>query len=335
MNSAASPEGSAQPPVNDLPAQVPEGTGSPALRHTVGIVGLGHMGSAFALNLLAAGHRVLAHDRNLRALAAIHAAGAEAATELASLAACDVVITSLPDDEALKAITLDGLTRIMPLAAVHLSMSTVSPGLSRLLAAEHDKHGQSYVAAPVLGNPDLARARELFVLAAGRSAAIDYVRPLLERLSERVFVVGEDVGSANLMKLASNVLTATTLQGMAEVLALLRKGGIDRRTAFNILTNSLFDARVHRTYGGKIVHEQYLPAGMVVALATKDLRLALAEAEHVAVPMPTASLVHDRLVELVAAGWAHLDWSALGLLEARDAGLPAGLASTDPLPYPS
>ena len=115
----------------------------------------------------------------------------------------------------------------------------------------------------------------------------------------------------------------------------MRKGGVAGHVAFDVLTNSLFDSRVHKTYGGKIVHEQYLPAGMVVALATKDLRLALAEAEHVAVPMPTASLVHDRLVELVAGGWAHLDWSALGLLEARDAGLPARPASTDPLSYPS
>src|SRR5258707_11747623 len=102
---------------------------------------------------------------------------------------------------------------------------------------------------------------------------------------------------------------------------LLRKGGIDRHLAYDVLTNSLFDSRVHKTYGGKIVDERYTRPGFAVRLATKDLRLALAAAEKSQVPMPAASLVHDRLVEVGARGWAELDWSALGLLAAVDAGL--------------
>ncbi len=151
--------------------------------------------------------------------------------------------------------------------------------------------------------------------------AIASARPLLERLGQRLFPLGDEAGNANLMKLAGNVLTALTLESMGEVLALLRKSGVDQRAAFDVLTNSLFDSKVHRTYGGKIVEERYSPAGMAVPLAVKDLRLALAEAEREAVPMPAASLVHDRLVALIAAGHAELDWSALGLLAARDAGL--------------
>jgi 3-hydroxyisobutyrate dehydrogenase-like beta-hydroxyacid dehydrogenase len=133
--------------------------------------------------------------------------------------------------------------------------------------------------------------------------------------------MGEDPGGANLMKLAGNVLTALTLESMGEVLALLRKGGIDVHAAFEVLTGSLFDGKVHKTYGGKIVDERYSPPGMTAPLAVKDLRLALAEAERAAVPMPATSLVHDRLVGLIARGWAGLDWSALGLLAASDAGL--------------
>ena len=101
-------------------------------------------------------------------------------------------------------------------------------------------------------------------------------------------------------------------------------GGIDRHLAYDVLTNSLFDSKVHKTYGGKIVEERYSPPGMAVPLAMKDLRLALAEAERAAVPMPAASLVHDRLVGMMARGWAELDWSALGLLAAVDAGLDEG-----------
>jgi 3-hydroxyisobutyrate dehydrogenase-like beta-hydroxyacid dehydrogenase len=311
-------------PANETARPLPEeGAISPFARRIVGVVGLGRMGEAFALNLVADGHRVLVFDRDPARVAAVGQAGAEAAAGLAGLAACDVVVTSLPDDDALTAVTLHvgGLVKIMRAGAVHVSMSTISPGLSGSLNVEHEARGQSYVAAPVLGNPDLARARRLFILAAGRPAALENARPLLERLGQRLFVIGEDAPAANLMKLAGNVLTATTLESMGEVLALLRKGGVDRHVAFDVLTNSLFDSKVHRTYGGKIVDEFYSPAGMAVPLAVKDLRLALAEAEREAVPMPSASLVRDRLVGLMARGWGELDWSALGLLAARDAGL--------------
>jgi len=288
----------------------------------IGVVGLGHMGMAFATNLVADGHQVLVWDRDAEHVAT-RPTGAQGTTQLGDLAVCDVIVSSVSDDDALRSVVLGagGLASILAASAIHVSMSTISPALSRELAKMHARHGQDYVAAPVLGNPDAVRARKLFVLAAGRASAMQRVRPLLERLGQRVFVVGEDVGAANLLKLASNVLTALTLESMGEVLALLRKGGIDPRVGFEVLTNSMFDARVHRIYGEKIVDASYSPPGMAVPLALKDVRLALAEAERHAVPMPAASLVHDRLVGMVARGMADLDWSGLGLLAARDAGL--------------
>jgi 3-hydroxyisobutyrate dehydrogenase-like beta-hydroxyacid dehydrogenase len=291
---------------------------------SVGVVGLGHMGHAFAVNLVEDGHQVVVYDRDPERTAAV--SGARAAGQLTDLAVCDVVVTSLPDDDALAAVALGplGLAGILAPNAVHISTSTVSPTMSRRVAEEHARYRQGYVAAPVLGNPDFAQKRELFVLAAGLPSAMEKVRSLLERLCQRLFVIGEDAALANLVKLAANVLTATTLECMGEVLALLRKGGVEGHVGFDVLTNSLFDSRVHKTYGGKIVEGHYSPPGMAVPLAIKDLRLALAEAEHLAVPMPAASLVHDRLVAMMARGWAGLDWSALGLLAAVDAGLEDG-----------
>jgi len=290
----------------------------------VGVVGLGHMGHAFAVNLLQDGYQVLACDRDAERARAL--SGARAVAELADLASCDVVLTSLPDDDALAAVALGagGLVAALAPGAVHISTSTVSPGISRRVAEAHARRKQDYVAAPVLGNPDFARERKLFVLAAGSRAALEKVRPLLQRLGQHLFVIGEDPGLANLMKLGANTLIATTLECMGEVLALLQKGGIGGRLAFDVLTNSLFDSRVHKSYGGKIVEGRFSPAGMAVPLATKDLRLALAEAEHTAVPMPAASLVHDRLVAMAARGWSDLDWSALGLLAKAEAGLGDG-----------
>jgi len=290
----------------------------------IGVIGLGHMGSDFADNLIADGYQVTVYDLNEKHIAALVAKGATGAARLRDIAGCEAVLTSLPDDHALTEVTLGdgGLIHVLTPGAIHVSMSTVSPGLSRRLAQQHGLAGQGYVAAPVLGNPDLAYARKLFIIIAGLPSAVARVSPVLERLGQRLFLLGDDAGSANLMKLAGNVLTALTLQGMGEVLALLRKGGVAPQVAFDVLTGSLFDGKVHKTYGGKIVDNHYSPPGMTTPLAIKDLRLALAEAEHLAVPMPAASLVHDRLVATIARGWAELDWSALGLLAASDAGLP-------------
>jgi 3-hydroxyisobutyrate dehydrogenase-like beta-hydroxyacid dehydrogenase len=286
----------------------------------VGVVGLGHMGHALAVNLVEDGYQVSAYDRDPKRAAEL--TGARPAGHLADLAACDAVVTSLPDDDALAEVALgpEGLVSVLAPGAVHISTSTVSPAVSHRVAEEHARHRQDYVAAPVLGNPDFARERKLFVLAAGQPSARAKVRPLLERLG-RLFMIGDDAALANLVKLAANVLTATTLECMGEVLALMRKGGVDSHLAYDVLTNSLFDSRVHKIYGRKIIEGRYSPPGMPVPLAIKDLRLALAEAERAAVPMPAASLVHDRLVGMVAREWAGLDWSALGLLAAVDAGL--------------
>jgi 3-hydroxyisobutyrate dehydrogenase-like beta-hydroxyacid dehydrogenase len=289
----------------------------------VGVIGLGRMGEAFARNIIADGYKVVVYDRSEVRRNLLVGAGAEGVSDLGGLASCQVVLTSLPDDEVLSDIALraGGLVEILAPGAIHVSMSTVSPGLSRRVSQRHEHAGQGYVAAPVLGNPDLASARKLFVIASGAASSVAQVSPLLARLGERLFTLGDDPGAANLIKLAGNVLTALTLESMGEVFALLRKNGVNLRAAFDVFTNSLFDGKVHKTYGGKIVEERYSPPGMTAPLAVKDLRLALAEAESASVPMPVTSVVHDRLIAMIARGWAELDWSALGLLAASDAGL--------------
>ena len=289
----------------------------------LGVLGLGHMGHAFAANLIADGASLTVFDHKPELAAPLAAHGAAIAKDIADFAGCDIVLTSLPDDDVVRQVVLgaEGLAVVLRQGALHISMSTISVTLSRELAHAHRARGQGFVAAPVLGNPDLAAARQLFVLAGGEAADLQRSLPVLKRLGQRVFVVAEDPGLASLMKLAGNVLTAATLQSMGEVFALLAKAGLPPERAQEILTGSLFDGHVHKAYGGKIVTQHYSPPGMTVPLAVKDLRLALAAAEHEAVPMPVASLVHDMLVAAEARGWADLDWSVLGRLAAANAGL--------------
>jgi 3-hydroxyisobutyrate dehydrogenase-like beta-hydroxyacid dehydrogenase len=199
-------------------------------------------------------------------------------------------------------------------------MSTISTATAAHLASEHARYGQGYVAAPVFGNPDAAKARQLFMVAAGVPVDVERCRPLLDNLGQRTFVIGHDPAHANLVKLLGNMLTATTLEMLGEVVALVRKRGLDPKPFVDILTNTMFGGRAHRIYGDRIVAEHYAP-GFALPLALKDVRLALAEAETAAVPMPSVSVVRDRLITGIARGYADLDWTALGLIAAEDAGL--------------
>ncbi|MBV8190537.1 MAG: NAD(P)-dependent oxidoreductase [Alphaproteobacteria bacterium] len=284
------------------------------------------MGSAMAANLAMSGYRVLGYVRRADRSSALAASGIHPVTSLDELSACGVLISMLPDDAALVEVMVGprqtgGLIRTLAAGAVHLSMSTVSPQCATDLAAEHARHGQGYVAAPVFGNPDAAKARELFIISAGAPDCIARCRSLLDALGQKTFVVGDVPAAANLVKLAGNVMSAATMEIMGEVLALARKSGLNPEQLLTILTSTLFGSRVHRIYGRKIVSQHYAPAGLVLPLALKDIRLALAEAEKAAVPMPSVSVVRDRLLAGIAKGYAHLDWSALGLIAAEEAGL--------------
>jgi 3-hydroxyisobutyrate dehydrogenase-like beta-hydroxyacid dehydrogenase len=204
--------------------------------------------------------------------------------------------------------------------AIHLSMSTISTAAASRLAREHARREQGYVAAPVFGNPDAAKARQLFIVAAGVPADVERCRPLLDSLGQQTVVIGTDPGYANLVKLLGNMMTATALEVLGEVVALVLKRGLDPKPFVDFLTSTMFGGRVHRIYGDKIIAQSYAP-GFVMPLALKDVRLALAEAENAGAPMPSVSVVRDRLITAIARGHADLDWTALGLIAAEEAGL--------------
>jgi 3-hydroxyisobutyrate dehydrogenase-like beta-hydroxyacid dehydrogenase len=295
----------------------------------IGFVGLGNMGAAMAANLAAAGRRVIAYVRRQDQIGKLEALGLYPTTDIGALIECEVVITMLPDDDAVREIVfgrggdgLDGLAAGLMPGAIHLSMSTISTAAASLLASEHARHGQGYVAAPVFGNPDAAKARQLFIVTAGVSADVERCRPILDTLGQRTFVVGADPGEANLVKLLGNMMSATALEMLGEVVAVIRKRGLDPQPFMDIMTSTMFGGRAHRIYGDKIAKRNYA-AGFVLPLVLKDVRLALAEAEKSGVPMPSVGVVRDRLITGIARGYGALDWTALGLVAAEEAGLYA------------
>jgi 3-hydroxyisobutyrate dehydrogenase-like beta-hydroxyacid dehydrogenase len=301
----------------------------PAVMGEIGFVGLGHMGTAMAVNLAAAGRRVIAYVRRPDRIGELAALGLRPTTDMGDLLDCELVISMLPDDAAVREVVfgrsdddLDGLAAGLMPGAIHLSMSTISTAVASLLASEHARHGQGYVAAPVFGNPDAAKARQLFIVAAGASADVERCRPILDALGQRTFVIGADPQDANLVKLLGNMMSATALEMLGEVVAVIRKRGLDPRPFIELMTSTMFGGRAHRIYGDKIASQDYA-AGFVLPLVLKDVRLALAEAEKAGVPMPSVSVVRDRLITGIARGYGELDWTALGLIAAEDAGLYA------------
>jgi 3-hydroxyisobutyrate dehydrogenase-like beta-hydroxyacid dehydrogenase len=171
----------------------------------------------------------------------------------------------------------------------------------------------------VFGNPDAAKAKQLAIVVAGRASDYERCRPLIEALG-RVFVIGTDPAQANRIKLLGNMMTATSLEVLGEVTAVLRKCGQAPQQFVDIMTGTMFGSRVHKIYGSRIVAGDYAP-GLAMPLALKDVRLALAEAERAGAPMPSVSLVRDRMITAIARGHAHLDWTALGLVASEEAGL--------------
>ena len=166
-----------------------------------------------------------------------------------------------------------------------------------------------------------AKARQLFIITAGAPTDVERCQPLLDQLGQRTFVVGDDPAHANLIKLMGNMLTATALEMLGETVALMRKRGLDPARFVELMTSTMFGGRAHRIYGERIVAQDYV-AGFALPLVLKDVHLALAEAESAAVPMPSVNVVKDRLMTGIARGYAELDWTALGLIAAEEAGAP-------------
>jgi len=290
----------------------------------IGFIGLGQMGSGMAANLLKAGHEVTVYNRTPEKAQPLIAQGAMIANDIANACQGDVVYTMLANDEAVNAVVHgdNGILARLAKGATHISGSTISVELSARLTDAHASAGQNFISAPVFGRPAAAASAQLFIVAAGASDAVEKAMPLFDAIGQKTFVISQTQSAANLLKLSGNFLIAAVIESLGEAMALVGKGGIDIHQYLDIITSSLFTAPVYKTYGGLIADRKFEPAGFAAPLGQKDIRLTLAAAENLSVPMPLASLLRDRFITLAAQqGGERLDWAAIGGLAAKDAGL--------------
>jgi 3-hydroxyisobutyrate dehydrogenase-like beta-hydroxyacid dehydrogenase len=289
----------------------------------VAFIGLGSMGAPIARNLLEAGHALTVYNRTPGRAQELVAQGArEVASPSRAATGAEALVTMLADDQAVAATVLDGgVLEALGRGAVHVSMSTISPALSRRLAAAHHAAGQAFVAAPVFGRPEAAAAKRLWIVAAAPAEALATARPLLDAVGQEVIVVGDDPGAANVVKIAGNFLLAAAIEAIGESFALVRKHGIAPERFLEIINGKVLRSPVYESYGALIAAERYEPAGFKLKHGLKDVRLALQAGDEVAAPLPLASLMRDHYLSAVARGWEEIDWAALARVSAMNAGL--------------
>jgi 3-hydroxyisobutyrate dehydrogenase-like beta-hydroxyacid dehydrogenase len=287
----------------------------------IGFIGLGEMGGAIASNALKAGHTVRVWNRSRDRTKALADQGASVVDTPEQAFAGDAAFSMLADDAALRSVLIDGgLLKHAPKGLVHVNMATISAALAAELAELHAQHGVAYVAAPVLGRPDVAAAGKLNILAAGADEAIERVQPVFDAIGQKTWRVGREPQHANVLKLAANFMLASAIETFGEAAALVSGHGIEPQSFLDIIANTLFPGPVYQGYGKMIAERRYEPALFKARLGLKDVRLALAAAEAVDTPLPIGSLLRDSLIDAIAHGGGDKDFAVLGEVAIRRAG---------------
>jgi 3-hydroxyisobutyrate dehydrogenase-like beta-hydroxyacid dehydrogenase len=286
------------------------------------MIGVGRMGSAMARNLLKAGHRLTVFDMAKEPLRELAKDGAAIAGSAKDAFKGDATISMLPNDDAMRTVFVDG--DVLPAsgsATVHVNMATASVACAEELTALHRQRGVPYVAATVWGRPDMAAAAKLSIAVAGDAKAIDRVQPLLDAVGQRTTRVGDEPRTANVAKIAGNLLVASAIEAMGEAAALVRGYGMSAPDFLDLIVTALFEVPVYRGYAEQIGSGVYEPPGFDMKLGFKDVRLALAAAEKANVPLPFANVLRDAFLDALAHGDANKDWAAIAKVAARRAGL--------------
>jgi len=291
------------------------------MAETLGFIGLGNMGEPIALNLLAAGYALRVYNRTGSKASAVVAKGAlatKAAPDVASPGG--IVLTMVADDRALEELCLSPGSFVERLGAggMHISLSTIAPATARRLFEHHAKHRVEYLASPVFGRPEAAMQKKLWVCASGPTAAHKRAQPIFEAIGQSVLYFGEEPGAANVVKLCGNFLIASTIEAIAELMVLAENSGVSMKAVSEVIGRF---SPLHAGYANLIAEQKFEPAGFRLALGLKDINLVLETAAQSTTPLPLASLLRDRWLSAVAKGRGNLDWSAVALGVAEDAGL--------------
>ncbi len=269
----------------------------------IGFIGLGIMGKPMAKNLLKAGYSLTVNDLNQEAVAEVVDCGAKqlpSAKEVALVS--DVIITMLPNSPHVKQVVLgeNGVIEGAQAGSILVDMSSISPIVSREIAAELAKKQVVMLDAPVSGGEPKAIDGTLAIMVGGSADAFDKVEEILKVMGGSVTLVGE-IGSGNITKLANQIMVASNIAGMAEALVLATKANVDPSKVFKAIRGGLAGSTVLDAKAPLVLDGNFKP-GFRIDLHIKDLQNALDTAENLGTPSPISSSVIEMMKALSSEG---------------------------------
>ena len=281
----------------------------------IGFIGTGNIGAPIAGQLLKAGHDLLVHDLRRESAEALMANGAVWSPSPAAIAAeCDVVATCLPGPPQMEAIAREIVAHVKP-GALYIDHTTNAPSLVRRVHAELAAKDVAMLDAPVSGGMEGAQTRDLLVMAGGEPAAFERARPLFDAVAKRVMYTG-GIGTGSIAKIMHNSATFTLDLVMAECWTTAVKAGIDPETIVKVFTEAALGNQMNLKVR---LPATYLrgdfAARLSLALAAKDLGLALDLAAETGTPMRLNALAKAEMDEAIARGWADRDASSFLLIQ--------------------
>lgn len=293
----------------------------------VSVLGLGRMGSGIAHQLAEAGFELTVWNRSserARNFVDSHKGAVTLASTPSEAAAnADAVVTMLMDDASvMEAVTgADGILESLPAGSVHVCTTTVSPHCSEVLTDLHAEAGSDYLAAPVLGRPDMAAAGQLRAFVSGHSAVVDRAGELLSTFTTQTISAGTSPGAANVLKLCANYALATWIELAGEVYTIAEKYHVPADSAQWIL-DLLGDSPPLTGYSERIKERQFdSELGSAMTTGLKDMELILGMGSEQNVPLPLADPIRQKMLTALAHGLDDADWSAISLVTRAQGGL--------------
>jgi 2-hydroxy-3-oxopropionate reductase len=279
---------------------------------TIGFIGLGIMGKPMAHNLLKAGFPVIVHNRHQEVTDEFVAAGASPGARPRDIAAsCDMLITMLPASPQVEEVLLgpDGAIEGAHAGLIVIDMSTISPVVTRTLAARLAAHGIAMLDAPVSGGDKGAIAGTLSIMVGGDEDTFKRCMPIFQALGKTIVHVGGS-GAGQVVKACNQIVVALIIEAVSEALVLGSKAGVDPAKILQVLSGGLAANRVIELRGASMLAHDFTPGGRI-RTHHKDLGIVLELGRMYGVSLPVTAMVDQMFASLEIRGRGDLDHTAL------------------------
>lgn len=275
----------------------------------IGFIGLGIMGKPMVRNLLKAGHEVWVNNRSKAPMEELAKNGAHAVSRQELAENAEIIITMLPNGPQVKEVMLGDVVNYMHAGQIFIDCSSISPVVSKEIAAVLAEKGVEMLDAPVSGGEPKAIDGTLSFMVGGEEEVFNTFKPVLLAMGSSAVRCG-GIGAGNTTKLANQIIVAANIQAVAEALTLAQKAGVDPDLVFQAIKGGLAGSTVMNAKAPMMIEGNDKP-GFKIDLHIKDLNNALDCAHTVGAPVPMTAEVQEILQWLHSNGKGQADHSAI------------------------